>query len=420
MKDVSQVTAMVVDLGLFVENARILGKKMKKVYYCNPSWVDSFPKMNDALIGTGFPEIEVVTSPFDHFDDVDLFCFFDVGHGRLQTYLESVGKAVWGCKMGENLEFDRVLMKKLMAKKGLPVGPYKAVKGTEALREYLRDNKDQYVKISKYRGAFETFKSKNYASVEPRLDEIEMQLGAFKKQAEFVVEEELKDKFEVAIDSYNIDGKLPTTSLLGVEVKDKGYVGKSTRYSDMPDCLKMFDEKMAPVFEQYGFRSFYSPETRVGEDQVPFMIDLCPRSPSPPNELYQVFYKNLAEIIWKGANGECIDPEPADKWGAEILIHSAWACDNWQPIEFPKEVAEFVKIRNAVKIDGKMYCMPQTGKMPEIGAVVGYGGTMKAAMDMAYEIAAQVEGHYIEIPKESLDEAKVEIAKAIEYGVWPR
>lgn len=418
MKDVSKVTAMVIDLGIFVENARILGQHMKKVYYCNPSWVTSFPRLNENWIGKGFPEIEVVDSPFDHFEDVDLFCFFDVGHGEMQVWLEEMGKKVWGCRRGEKFEFDRIGLKKLMAKKGLDVGPYKHLKGMDALRGYLKYHEDQFVKIGKYRGMFETFRSPSYNIVEPVLDDLESNLGKFKECVEFCVEEELKDRFEVAVDAYNVDGDLPSCMLYGVEIKDKGYVGKFTPYTAIPECLKKFDKAMAPEFERVGFKSFYSPEMRVGKDKKAYMIDLCARSPSPPNELYQVFYKNLAEIVWNGANGVCIDPDPVDVWGAEILIHSSWACEKWAAVEFPKEIAHLVKLRNGVRIAGKNYAMPQVGKMPEIGAVVGWGSSMDAAVNMALEVADQVEGYFIDIPRDSLEDAKVEIDKAKSFGVW--
>jgi hypothetical protein len=418
MKKLSDVTAMVIDLGIFVEMARTLGKTCKKVYYCNPSWVSSFPTLNSAYVGFGFPEIEVVLSPFDHFEDIDLYIFPDVGHGRLQAYLESVGKAVWGCRMGEELEFERVACKQLMKSLGLPVGPYKVVKGMKALRVYLKEHKNVHVKIEKFRGSFETFKSKNYASVEPKLDEVEYKFGAFKEVVEFVVEDDLPDRFEAAIDCYNIDGQTPTKTLFGPEIKDLGYAAVFTDYNKIHKSFREFDKKIAPILEQYNYRSFYSPEMRIGKDQKAIMIDLCARSPSPPNELYQVFYKNLADIIWQGANGTCIDPDPISKWGVEILIHSDWATKNWQPVSIPKQYKDFVKLRNAVQIEGKLYAMPQVGEMPEIGSIVGYGNTLDAAKKMALEIAESVDGYYIRIPKESLDDADKEIEKAKEMGVW--
>ena len=418
-KNVSDVTAMVVDCGLFVEMARTLGRSYKKVYYCVPSWVTAFPRMNVGMIGTGFEEIEVCYSIFDRFEAVDLYVFPDVGFSRLQEYLLSQGKAVWGCGLAEKWEFDRVLCKEKMKELRLPVGPYEIVKGTEALKKYLKDHKDQYVKISKWRGSFESFHSPNYKTVEPKLDEIDMQLGAFKYTTEFVCEDALNNKFEVAVDTYNIDGKIPKTVLIGCEIKDHGYLGQVCKYDDIPEPLKLFDKAFSAILKEDKCRSFYSPETRIGKDRIPYQIDLCIRAPSPGNEIYQCLYSNFAETIWEGGNGNCIDPKTNKKWAAEIIIHSSWACKNWQPIDFPKEMSEYVKLRNSVKINGKLYTMPHVGTdVPEIGACVGYGNTMEDALKMAKIVGDSVEGYYVEIPDGSLNKAIEEIVKAKSFGAW--
>jgi hypothetical protein len=421
VKDISEVVCGFADFGLFVEMARVLGCKYKKVYYCNPSWKSAFPRIQQAKVGSGFDEIEVIDDVYQKINDIDLLVYSDVGQGWEQKYLADNGKAVWGCRVGEELEFYRDSCKELMRELGLPVGNYEVVKGVPALRDYLKEHKDQYVKINKWRGSFETFKAPNYNLVMPLLDQIEHDFGGMKNEMEFVVEDMLKDKFEVAIDAYNIDGIMPKKMLYGVEVKDEAYIAKFVNYEAIPKSLRVFDEKIAPILKKYKYRSFYSPETRIGKDKVPYMIDLCARSPSPPNEVYQIFYENLAEIVWKGANGVCVDPKPKSKWAAEALIHSSWATQHWQPIEFPKEYADRIKLRNGVKIDGKYYTMPQSGlgDLPEIGAVVGYGDTQKAAIDMVKEIAESIEAYYIEVKSDALDKAVDEIETAKEYGVWP-
>ena len=419
MKSPSNITAMVIDLGMFVELARTVAQTYKKVYYCNPSWVCPYPKLNEAKIGEGFPEIEVCLDPFDHFEDIDLYVFPDIGYGGFQTYLESEGKKVWGCRMAEELEFYRDDCKKLMKRLGLPVGPWEKVKSIDSLREYLKEHKKQWVKMNQFRGHFETFFSDYYTLVEPRIDEIEHQLGALKNMAEFVVEEHLPDMFEVAADAYNIDGEMPTKMLYGVEIKDQGYIGKFTNYENIPKSMREFDTKMSPTLKRYGYRSFYSPEHRIGKEQIAYMIDLCARVPSPPGELYQVYYTNLAEIIWEGANGNCIDPAPIAKWAAEIVIHSPWATKNWQPIGFPNEYEEYIKFRNAVRIDGKTYVMPQMGEVPEIGGICGYGDTMEEAINMTNEISESIKGYFLEIPNDALNKAQEEIDKAKEFDLWP-
>jgi len=417
MKQVKDVVAMVIDNGIFVEIAVRLAREYKKVYYCVLGWPNSFPRMHEAWIGRGLENIEVVESPWPYFNQVDLWVFPDVYYGEMQVWLESQGKAVWGARMGEEMELYRDSMKNLMKSLGLPVQPWIKIKGINALREYLKSNNNKWVKINKWRGMMETFFSKDFKEVEPKLDELAYQLGAFKNIMEFIVEDDLPDLVEVGLDAYSIDGKFPSQMMSGIEVKDKGYIGIFKQYKDLPAVITDFDKALAPTLKQYGYRGFYSTELRVGGDKKPVMIDMCARAGSPPSELYQENYKNLAEIIWAGGNGILVDPVPVAKFGAEMLIHSSWADKNWQPVDFPPENRQFIKLRNAAMVDDRYYVIPQALGLPEIGAAVGYGDTLQAAIDMVKKVAKSVTGYFIDIFPDSLDEAKDEIAKSAKFGI---
>jgi predicted RNase H-like HicB family nuclease len=410
MKPIGDIIAMVIDNGLFMELARCLGKTYKKVYYCCPGWVDGFPKLNMAIIGTGYPEIEVVDNVFgEHFDSVDLFIFPDVYFGELQVYLESQGKLVFGSRMGEELELDRAAAKESMKEHGLPVANYEVIKGTKALREYLKKHENVWVKVSKWRGHMETFQSQNYRLVEPRIDELDWQLGALKNVLEFVVEDDLPDCRETGIDGVCINGDFPKRVTCGVEVKDLGWVGRFSTFKDIPEPITRFEVKMKPVLKAYGYCGLYSSEVRIGKDKKPYWGDTTMRAGSPPNEIYQVGIKNLPEVVYEGAQGNIVEFEEIAPWLAEILVHCPWACKNWQPIDFDKKFEDNIKLRNGVKIDGRNYVVPQVGELPEIGAAVGWGKTMEAAIKMAKEAAESIEGYYIDIPVESTDKATEEI-----------
>ena len=60
MKPISEVTAMIVDNGEFVDFARSLGRSYKKVYYHNPDWSSFYRSVNECQLGSGFEEIELV------------------------------------------------------------------------------------------------------------------------------------------------------------------------------------------------------------------------------------------------------------------------------------------------------------------------------------------------------------------------
>ena len=421
-KDSSDVVAIVVDNGLFVELALKLAKTYKKVYYYCP-WESAFAKMNLAMIGHGFDELTVVDSIYGpHFDEIDLFCFPDIYFGAEQVFLEQLGKKVWGSRTGECLELQREGMKQILKAIDMPVGKFTHVKGMANLRAFLKENEDVYVKIDKFRGTFETFHSANYKEVEPKLDEVEFNLGAFKHLIEFTVEESLPDRVEVGTDCWAItddagECHYPKSTISGIEIKDVGFASIFKKYDDIPEVVTRFNERMKPVFAAYNWRGFMSTEVRIGKDMKPYMIDLCARAPSPPNELYQEQYENLAECIWYGANGIVVEPEATAKYGCEIMLHSSWADKGWQPISFPEEIRDMVKLRNATKIDGVYYAIPQTVGLPECGAVIGLGETLQEALDYAVRNAELVTGYYLEAKMGAIDDIKKQCEKLDELGL---
>jgi hypothetical protein len=423
LKDPSEVNCIVYDQGLFFEQAVTLAKTFKSVKYCVP-WESAFPKMNLAMIGYGFEDegVEIVDSIFPHLEEADFVMFPDLNHGALQEYLVDQGIPVWGSRLGECLETSREGLKEILTALKLPVGKYEIVKGMDNLRTYLKENNRVYVKINRYRGQFETFFSKNYRQVEAKLDEIEYNLGAFKYITEFIVEEELADRVEIGTDSWVItddNGKahFPEHTISGVELKDRGYLGRFKKYADLPEPMTRVNEKLKPVFAAYNYRGFMSTEVRIGKDLKPYFIDACTRSPSPPNELTQIQYQNFAECIYYGAHGIVVDPIPTAEYGCELLIHSAWADKGWQEVSFPKEYRDQVKLRNPAKINDKYYCIPQSVGLPEIGAVVGLGSSIKEAIDNALEVANSVEGYYIETICAAAEEGMEQIEKMNKLGL---
>jgi len=276
LKNPSEVTALFIDHGLFISQALRLAQTFKKVY-CYTPWETAFPKMT-SMIGYGYDELELVDSIFGpHFDEIDIFIFPDINSGPLQQYLVDQGKIVWGCRLGECLELDREGMKDILKALDLPVGKFEHIKGMDNLRSYLKEKKNVYVKINKWRGTFETFKSENYNQVEPKLDEVEHKLGPLKHIIEFTVEDQLEEPnmFEGGTDGFVIDGEYPSQLMSGIEVKDLAYVGVFTKYAEIPEPIRRFNDRMKKVFKAYNYRGWMSTEVRIGKDHNPYMIDAC-------------------------------------------------------------------------------------------------------------------------------------------------
>jgi hypothetical protein len=324
-----------------------------------------------------------------------------------------MGKRVWGCRSGSEMEIDRAKSKEISTGLGIEVGNYKTMVGIDKLRAHLKKHDDQYVKISRTRGDMETFHSPNYEAVEGQLDGIDFKLGPKADLMEFIVEENTGPAIEIGYDGYTIDGKFPSSCLVGVEAKDTAYVAKQMRYSKIPPAVRGVNAKLSPQLAKYQYRGFLSTEIRSTEDGHDYLIDPCCRSGSPPGELYQLIVENLGEVIWYGAEGILIEPEFAGKWGAELIILSDALAEAWVKVSFPEEYAENVKLRYFTEHEGSTYVIPQANKMPFLGAVVGYGDTAQEAIAKVTEVAKTVEAFDLKSQPEALETALADLKEML-------
>jgi hypothetical protein len=404
MENLKTKTCLVWDNGLFVSLAVTLSAHFGKVlYYC--PWITGFPTSQLQMIGVGVKGIERVDSPWTRLDEVDIFVFPDVYEGDVQKYLASLGKRVWGCRGGCEMEIDRARSKEISKGLGIEVGPYKTMVGIDKLRKHLKTHEDQYVKISRTRGDMETFHAPNYEAIEGKLDEIDFKLGPKADLMEFIVEDNTGPAIEVGYDGYSIDGQFPNYCLVGVEAKDTAYVAKQMKYTKIPRSVSGVNEKLSPKLREYKYRGFLSTEIRSTEDGHDYLIDPCCRSGSPPGELYQLIVENLGEVIWQGSQGILVEPEFAGKWGAELIILSDALAEGWIKVSYPKEYEDNVKLRYFTEYEGSKYVIPQANKMPFLGAVVAYGDTAKEAIDRVTEITKTVEAFDIRSQSDALETA---------------
>jgi len=403
----------VCDYGLFLSFAQLLSKYFGKVYYyCK--WDEAFPTTSKHCVGEGVKGVISCEDFWRHYDEIDLFVFLDVYSGELQLFLERMGKRVWGSRRGEEIETKRAHSKRLLESVGLDAADWKEVTGMDALRAYLKHNKDQYVKISSTRGDGETFYSKDYKNIQPRLDALAHTLGPYQEKMKFVCEAKIPDAVEIASDIYSIDGQFPSRGAVGIESKSRGYLGHFKQYSEFPKQLQEMNAAVAPTLAQYGYRNLFAMEARITEDGVAHVIDPCCRAGSPPSEMLQNLYTNFPDIFWYGAEGTLIDPEPAAEYGAELIIQASWAEKEWVQVDFPPEIADNVKLRNFCIMDGKYYVTPG---IVSIGAVVATGNTPEEAQEKCKSYAKQLDAYTLETEPEAFDEIAGEVAKLEKMGI---
>ena len=410
---------MVIDNGLFPSFAARLAKDYGHVYYYSPQ-NGQFPELTAARLGDGQENVERVDDVFcEQFDDVDIFAFCDVGFGKLQAHLESIGKRVFGAGLGEELELKRVWLKEHMKSLGLPVNEYEVVTGMAALREFLQDKRHDgwFVKVDKYRGTFESFCAINYRLIKPVLDSIEANIGELSLDQEFICEAPIDDAVEIGTDGYTVLGKFPAMQLAGIEDKDLGYIGRFIATRDLPSQLTDFNNAMTDTFAAYRYKGFFSTEVRIPDDLTGYMIDFTARLPSPPSEAYQWLYLNVSEIVDAASYGECVDPIPAAEYVCEIILKSDWAESSPLPISFPDKYSDRLAFHNLFISDDGPNIIPQGVGIKEIGAAVGMGNSLDAAIAEAKEISDSVKGYGIVPCKGSAESIKEKIKHLEDYGI---
>ena len=355
MKDIRDLVVTVCDHGLFIPIAQRIARDVKKVNYWSP-WDVAFPSIRTGLIGEGFLDINRVSSIWSVAEDTDLFVFPDIGFAGLQNELVGKGKPVWGSRYADSLETNRGRFLKTIQEIGLDVPGYHSCEGLSELSEYLRDKEDKWVKISKWRGDIETMHWRDWGHDEITLDMLAYKLGPAKELLTFFVLDPIETDVEDGYDGYCIDGQFPSICLHGMEAKDKAYLGTMAKYDEIPEQLLAVNKVFGPVLATEGYRSFMSTEVRIAGDDF-FFIDPTLRAGSPPSQVMAELFGNYTEILWRGAQGECIDPEPTDLFGVQAILCVKGDKTAWRAFEPPEEIKDFIKCGNCTMIDGKL-CFP--------------------------------------------------------------
>ena len=383
MKDAKDITALVFDHGLFIPLARALAKTYKRVLYHTPA-ERAFNRVNQWVIGDGFPDIELCEDIWKAKKEIDLFIFPDIQHSGLQLELEGQGFPVWGSRGGDSLELQRGKFHKLLGTLGLQVPPYVTMRGLTELRAHLRGVENKYIKISKYRGNLETHHWRNWELDEGTLDSWAVEFGPVKEKIVFYVCDEIDTPLEIGGDTYNVRGQWPSLMLHGDERKDESYFCAVTERNKMPEQIQDVLEAFSPVLAEEGYTNQWSMEIRVKDGKGVFIDPTC-RGGLPSTASQIRLWGNLAEIIWHGAHGELVEPEPTDKFAAECLLTMKREEGGWGMTRVPDELQDAMMLRNCCQVDGVTGFPQNDIKGDEIGWLVSTGDTMRATVEKMLE-----------------------------------
>lgn len=414
MKALSQITAMVIDHGLFLPLALKLAESYKRVLYWTP-FEKGFPLLNDCIIGDGFENLERVDDIWKFKDETDIWVCPDIQHSGLQLELESQGRAVWGSRRGDSLELSREKFHRILKETGLDVPKFERIVGLTNLSLYLKDKENVYIKISKYRGSLETTHYRNWREDETLLDGWAVKFGPAKELIPFMVFENIEAITEVGGDTYGVDGQWPSLMLHGDEWKDKGYIGAVTKTEDMPDEIKAVLEAFAPILKQERYRNQWSMELRVTENDAYFIDPTC-RGGLPSTASQIEVWKNFSEIVLAGAHGELVDPEPAAQFTCECVLTMKSDKHSWGVTEIPDELKQWMKLAACCEIDGRICFPPDDSMGDEIGWMVALGDTIKEVIEtMIGYVELLPDG--VSANTDSLTQLLKEIAKGEAEGI---
>ena len=416
MKEISQATALVFDHGLFVTLAERLARNgFGRVIYHSP-YEEGFSTINKAIIGYGIEGVERVNDYWSIKDEVDVWVFPDIEHAGLQLELESQGRAVWGSRKGDSLELFREKFHRVLERVGLDVPKYRTIEGLTRLAQFLKANDGPwFIKISRWRGSFETCKFRSWKLDEGMIDAWAVKFGPAKEIIPFMVFDPIDTPLEIGGDTFGIDGMWPDTMLHGDEAKDKAYISAVTPRKEMPPQIQDVLEAFAPILRDYRYRNFWSMEIRVKGDEA-FFGDATTRAPMPatPSQLENI--KNLPEIIYHGAQGDLIEPEYERPFTGEVLVNMRGDRHSWGVAEVPQELKRWLKLPNSCSIDG-LRCFPPDEQHGEaIGWLVALGDTVDEMIaTMKKQIALLPDGMSADL--EPLGELLDVVAEAKEKGI---
>lgn len=397
--------------GSYLNVAQLLAPYFKKTYY-HSEFRDAFPHPALAAIGTGFEEFERVNNFWSNINSFDVIIFPDGGCQDIGDHLRSMGKLVFGASHMYDIEESRSSFNELLQRMNLPVPNSTVVKGIPDLIKALKNKKNKWIKVSKWRNMVETYNWIDYISSKFWLDELVHKMGPLANTdlVEFIIQDPIDAIAELGCDGYTLNGQLPEALICGIECKDAGYVGKVER--KIPDPISYVNEKFAPVLSSFRSNGFYSTEIRYTKQDVSYYTDIAARAGMPPSSSYLYNITNWDKIIPSIASGLWVEPEYKSIYMVELILKSNYSRDGYLPVTFPDEFKYNITFKGAMKVDGKIFIVPfslSNIDMVEFGSVIVNDDNLDNAIAKALEIADSIKAYELRYDKAAADSIKEEI-----------
>lgn len=417
MKPLSEATCLCYDNGLFLPIAERLAREdgFGRVLWFSP-FEEGFSKLNAGIIGTGLERVERCYDFWKIKSEIDCFAFFDIENSGLQLELERQGFNVWGSRKGDCLELFRQKFHRVLERLGLDVPKFRVCQGLTELREFLKANEGPfYIKISRWRGSFETAKFRSWKLDEGLLDLWAVKFGPAKEIIPFMVFNPIDTPLEIGGDTFCIDGQWPDLMLHGDENKDKAYLATVTKREEMPQQIQDVLDAFVPELAQCRYRNFWSMEIRVKDDKAYFGDATC-RAPMPATASQLENMSNLPEVIYAGAQGELAQPKFEKQIVGEVLVNMKGDRHAWGVTEIPKGLERWLKLPNSCVIDGLRCLPPDENHGEAVGWMCAIGETVEDFIKtMKEQIALLPDGMSADM--EPMAELITVVEQATEKGI---
>jgi len=362
--------------GLFVGLAQRLAESGARVLYSTP--IDRYDRINEAIVGSGFDDFEWVEELWDFKKDIDCWVFPDIRHSGFQNELRSQGLPVWGSQMGMELEQSRGFFLRKLKELGLDVPPHTVVVGVSNLAAFLKDKKDVWIKVSKWRGTWETCHWRSWDEDAHNLDLWSVKWGAIKESVKFICFAKIETELEIGADTYCVDGQWPSNILHGIEKKDSAYFSAVTPREKMPEELLPIMDAFSPFLKEVGYRNQWSMEVRVKPPKN-YFIDATTRGGLPSTASF-LAAKNVDEVIYHGARGEFVDIDYGFKFSAECMVNMKGSEHAWGTAVLPPEVRKNLLFQQCCDEDGQLWYPPLHTEGNTIGWLRSTGDSPKEVL----------------------------------------
>lgn len=378
----NEKNVLFIDTNIGLDHALGLAKSGFNVWY---SVIHSraFPNLIDEINGYGFNEIKKVWDWGEGLENgCETIVFADSGFGALADWLRLEGYDVFGADGNtERLELDRVFFKKIMDKLGIKTPAYYIAKGVEEAKKIVKEKGEKYVKVSRFRGAVETFKAHDEREIETKIKTSDFAM--FGDIATFVLEEPVGDGFiEIGFDALFNGERFLDIVFDTIEKKGEGNITFAREIDKSPwyTILKKFE----PYLRKNGYRGFFCAEGFWNGKDI-YVIDITPRFAYICSYAYPRMIENYGDVIVNVAKGKDVEIKLKTKVSVQISAYTdvmKWKevkSDNWQ----------MTAMRRAVKIGQSVWWVPIEDNT--VAVAVGLGHTDDEAMRKAIDVAEGIE-----------------------------